>query len=627
AGLGQLTLAHARIAGGAHDEAAVALVQAERMLDQVGDRQHLNRVHVTQARLAELRGEREWAIAIATRAAEDAGRGGWSVSETWATLLLADLDEAGAAGHLDAADSLVDRLQLPQLRYAHRLRLGRHRRRSGDPGGAVDALRDAIDLAQGWGADLVDPSTRIAVRAEMAEAHDELVDVLISRAHGDDAREACRLADEAKARTLTDLVAGVARRSGDRAARHTDDDALAALQVDLSATYTALSRDIEPTRRSLMQQQAERLEREIAVERLKRTADAGPLGATSSLPAGTGSTVPTLAYHVVGDDIVVFVVSEGSVLARRLVGATGQVDRALEALDAQWQRFQVGAEFARRNERALAATALHALQDLYRLVVEPVRPLLEELSDEELVVVPHRRLHQLPFHALHDGRRYLNERWTTTITPTIGSGPRELVLAPGARGVVVSVSDDQVPTVAAEVDRVAQLLPGADVLAGEAATIARLAAEVPGAALVHVACHGLFRAANPMFSALRLADRWVTTAEFLDLDLRGSLVTLSACESGRTAHESAEPVGLAWAFLAAGAGGAIVSQWLVDDTVTAATMSDLYESLVEGTAPARALRAARSAAAERHEHPFHWAPFTYVGASIGAGEEEDRHGS
>jgi len=130
--------------------------------------------------------------------------------------------------------------------------------------------------------------------------------------------------------------------------------------------------------------------------------------------------------------------------------------------------------------------------------------------------------------------------------------------------------------------------------------------------VLHLACHGLYRSGNPLFSALRLADRWVNAAEILDLDLGGALVTLSACESGRPSRDSAEPVGLAWAFLAAGASGVVVSQWLVDDDATSTLMTALYGHLAAGLGPAEALRQAQLRVAASSPHPYRWAPFVYV---------------
>jgi hypothetical protein len=46
-------------------------------------------------------------------------------------------------------------------------------------------------------------------------------------------------------------------------------------------------------------------------------------------------------------------------------------------------------------------------------------PLAPHLADcRQLIVVPHDRLHYLPFHALHDGAGYLLERCQVTYAPT-----------------------------------------------------------------------------------------------------------------------------------------------------------------------------------------------------------------
>jgi CHAT domain-containing protein len=89
-------------------------------------------------------------------------------------------------------------------------------------------------------------------------------------------------------------------------------------------------------------------------------------------------------------------------------------------------------------------------------------------------------------------------------------------------------------------------------------------------------------------------------------------VTLSACESGRPADDTAEPVGLAWAFLAAGASGAVVSQWIVQDDATAELFGVFYTRFAAGAGPSLALREAQLATAEDHPHPYFWAPFSYV---------------
>ena len=131
----------------------------------------------------------------------------------------------------------------------------------------------------------------------------------------------------------------------------------------------------------------------------------------------------------------------------------------------------------------------------------------------------------------------------------------------------------------------AAAVPGSRLLAGDAATSDALRQRMPGPAALHIACHGLYRSANPLFSSLRLGDRWVTSAEIMELDLDGALVALSACESGRPADDTAEPVGLAWAFLAAGASGAVVSRWIVHDDAAADLFGAFYTRLAAGVPP------------------------------------------
>ena len=56
------------------------------------------------------------------------------------------------------------------------------------------------------------------------------------------------------------------------------------------------------------------------------------------------------------------------------------------------------------------------------------------------------------------------------------------------------------------------------------------------------------------------------------------------------------------------------SLWAVDDASTAELMRDFYRRLADG-APDRleAFTQARRALRQKHPHPYHWAPFLYLG--------------
>jgi CHAT domain-containing protein len=230
--------------------------------------------------------------------------------------------------------------------------------------------------------------------------------------------------------------------------------------------------------------------------------------------------------------------------------------------------------------------------------------------------VPHGLLHQVPFHALFDGERYLLERFEISYAPSarVYSLCHQQAPRRSGKALVMSVSDPLIPSVTEEARAVARHLPGAEVLSDGQATTRALRSASPGCHVLHLACHGLFRSDNPMFSSLKLHDGWLTAADVMQLELAGTLVTLSACESGRNeVFAGDELIGLTRAFLGAGAATLVVSLWLVQDEATARLMEKYYERLREGVGPTQALRAAQLAIKGEHPHPYFWAPFILVG--------------
>jgi CHAT domain-containing protein len=183
------------------------------------------------------------------------------------------------------------------------------------------------------------------------------------------------------------------------------------------------------------------------------------------------------------------------------------------------------------------------------------------------------------------------------------------------RVLALGVAGPELPQVAQELAAVAAVHGDRAVLRLDAeATQATLAAEAPAADLIHLACHGRFRADNPALSCLQLADGPLTLNDVRALRLRARLVLLSACETGQSrVAPGDELLGLVRAFTIAGAGAVLASLWAVDDGATAVLLADLHQALRAGAAPAQALQLAQAAAAAAGEHPFHWAAFTLHG--------------
>ena len=136
------------------------------------------------------------------------------------------------------------------------------------------------------------------------------------------------------------------------------------------------------------------------------------------------------------------------------------------------------------------------------------------------------------------------------------------------------------------------------------------------AQILHIAAHGEHRLDHPDLSYLQLADGQLYADDMLQGDMSYELVTLSACETGRSSvAASDELIGLGRGFLYAGAGALLVSLWQVADTSTLHFMERMYESLRAGASKAAALREAQQfmLAGDIQLHPAFWGAFQLIG--------------
>jgi CHAT domain-containing protein len=240
---------------------------------------------------------------------------------------------------------------------------------------------------------------------------------------------------------------------------------------------------------------------------------------------------------------------------------------------------------------------------------------------QNLIIVPHGVLHYLPFHALHDGKFFLLERYEISYLPA-ASFMRYCQAGRETSAGMLAVGHSQgqrLPHTLTEARAVAELLDGQALLEDQASTH-RFRQAAPACRTLHLAAHGDFRPDNPLFSGLALADGWLTTLDIFNMRLNASLVTLSACQTGRNVVGGGdELLGLMRAFLCAGAASLALSLWAVEDRSTAQLMEAFYTQLAQGRTKGAALRAAQLQFIQngngegRYKHPYYWAAFFLVG--------------
>ncbi len=612
---------------GRTDDARAGLAQARALYEAEG-----NSVGRAMVRLAEGEvgyGVRDY-VAAAQAAADarapfaSAGAWGRALSAAWlrgdALRALGCHRQAGPA--LRAALRSAERHGVPQVAQRCHTSLGLLARTRGDHRRAEAAFCRAIALVEELRAPLPAEEFRASFVANKLVPYAELARLCLDQGRP---AQALGYVERARSRALLDVLGGVV--GAPPRPRDSFEAGLlkrvAELREELNWLYTQLrqlpANAVAATRERLEDQVRQREAATLDLTRqLHQRGNAAAGGAEPldlpSLQAALGASTALVEYFSLDGELLAFVVTDDAVEVVRGLGTEEQATAAVQQLRFQVDALRHGAAGMRRHLDQLVPRARHYLRALDEQLL---RPLEGRLAERRLVVVPHRALHYVPFHALYDGATHLVERREVVYAPSAGvlrhclERPRR----PLARAALVGVAEAATPRVHAEVQSLAPLFPRADVLLDERATLSALRELAPRAEVLHLACHGQFRPDSPLFSSLRLGDGWLTVADAAALDLQSSeLVTLSACETGVSAVAPGdELMGLARGFLSAGTPALVVSLWTVDDDATAELMGTFYRRLSEGQGPAAALRQAQRTVLAEHPHPFFWAPFGLVG--------------
>jgi CHAT domain-containing protein len=232
------------------------------------------------------------------------------------------------------------------------------------------------------------------------------------------------------------------------------------------------------------------------------------------------------------------------------------------------------------------------LQDFAQsLNLNEILKLLPETCSQ-LILIPHRALHLVPFHALPLGDgTWLLDRF-----------PKGVRYAPSCQLLQLSqnlkrsyfthlfaIKDPTEDLIFAniEVSAIKQYFDSVNVNVLEKTTATKASIKInqdlPLANCIHFSCHGKYNWVSPLESALILANKEpLTLGEIFELTLnQGCLVTLSACEAGITdlTSISDEYIGLPNGFLVAGSSSVVSSLWTADDFSTFFLMMKFYENL------------------------------------------------
>jgi len=332
-----------------------------------------------------------------------------------------------------------------------------------------------------------------------------------------------------------------------------------------------------------------------------------------------GDDAVLLQYYVTEDKVGILLTTQGVPVARSSPVGAKDLNRLIQ-------------EFSRKL-RDPKADHLHLAQTLYRLLVAPVAHDLEQAGAKTVMLSLDGALRYLPFSALHDGQRYIVQRWNLPIYISVAKSRLRDSVTPQwlAAGLGVTKAKGEfaaLPAVRAEMASIVKtsaggVLPG-EVHLDEAFTANKLKdVSQRRFQLLHVASHFRFSPGTEVNSFLLLGDgQQLTLGDIRTQNFRFDnldLLTLSACETGLGGgrdERGQEIEGFGVLAQQQGAKAVLATLWPVADQSTATLMAELYRRRQEQQlTKIEALRQAQLSllAQSRYAHPFYWAPFILMG--------------
>ena len=320
-----------------------------------------------------------------------------------------------------------------------------------------------------------------------------------------------------------------------------------------------------------------------------------------------------------------------------VIGVRGGVrceDRSLEGTRSPTPDLAQGTSF----DTTSASSQKHQLRRLYDVIINPIADLIH---GDEIIIVPEGPLWLAPYAAFMDSNsRFLFESFKIRVIPSLTAlkmiidRPGDLVkpsaLLVGDPWVQEVILPDgtrlwELPSAKEEVDMIGKIL---DVmpLTGKDASKYEVLKRLSTVQLVHIAAHGRIKTGeialspNPSRESKIPKDKdyLLTMKDVLDAKLQAKLVVLSCCHSGRGEIKAEGVVGIARAFIGAGARSVLVTLWTIDDKATLEFMKHFYQHLVKGKSASESLNRAMRCMRESEDFSEikYWAPFVLIGDDV-----------
>ena len=297
------------------------------------------------------------------------------------------------------------------------------------------------------------------------------------------------------------------------------------------------------------------------------------------------------------------------------------------------------------------------VRKLYRLVGKPLMKIFKELKEpdstpgvQDIVIVPDSYTNLLPFPCLladedEDGGGFLGDSFTFRIMPSlltmgiVDQLPCVVVQVPADSQNMCVVGNPTIPTfmyngekcnlgklpfATREAEWVANTLKTTPIL-HEQATKNAVLMRIMNAKVIHMATHGNASAGFLAFAGMSSRNGAAEAKNVLlypedieILNISPALVVLSSCDSARGTVKADGILGMARAFILAGAQAVLTTLWRVPDESASVFMQFFYQYLMDGLKASLALQKATLSLRcfSKYSQYIHWSGYQLTGGLI-----------
>lgn len=268
-----------------------------------------------------------------------------------------------------------------------------------------------------------------------------------------------------------------------------------------------------------------------------------------------------------------------------------------------------------------------ALTRLYQILCPRLQ---ERTGGSQVVIVSDGPVHLIPFAALIDENgHYLAESLQVRHVPSLATAKlimeHRVDLKGGTSPLIVgdpAIPKRRLPCAKEEALMISKLL-GVEPLIGENATKEKVLQSLEKAKLIHIAAHGdmergeILLASNPGSKGEK-KDYMLMLSDLEGKPLRASLVVLSCCHSAKGEVKADGVIGIARAFIGAGARSVLVALWAISDEGTLYFMNAFYQHFSRGLKASECLNKAMEVMRNSTKFcdPHFWAPFILIGDDV-----------